>query len=260
MKTGAQLYTVRAYTQTEADFALTIGKIAEIGYKTVQISAIGHIRPETVREICDQKGVEIVLTHSDVNRILNDTDNLIQEHDILGCKYIGLGCMPEKYRSKEWLHRFMSDFREPAKKIAAAGKLLMYHNHNLEFEAFQAEQLPNAAPHRRILEYLLEGFGPDELGITLDTYWVAAAGADVCHWIRQLKDRIPCVHLKDMQVKGMTSFMAPVMEGNLNFSGILNALEETNCEYLLVEQDICQGSPFDCLETSYRNLMAAGYC
>lgn len=78
MKTGAQLYTVRAYTQTEADFALTIGKIAEIGYKTVQISAIGHIRPETVREICDQKGVEIVLTHSDVNRILNDTDNLIQ--------------------------------------------------------------------------------------------------------------------------------------------------------------------------------------
>lgn len=260
MKTGAQLYTVRAYTQTESDFALTMSKIAKIGYKTVQISAIGSIRPEKVREICDREGLEIILTHSNVDRILNDTKALIHEHDILGCKYIGLGCMPEKYHTKEWLHRFMHDFKEPAKEIAAAGKLLMYHNHNLEFEAFEAEQLPNANPRKRIMEYLLESFGPDELGITLDTYWVAAAGADVCQWIHLLKDRIPCVHLKDMQVKGMSSFMAPVMEGNLNFPGILKSLEETCCEYLLVEQDTCQGSPFDCLETSYRNLKNAGYC
>ncbi len=260
MKTGAQLYTVRAYTQSETDFALTISKIAKIGYKTVQISAIGNIRPERVREICDREGVEIVLTHSDVNRILLDTKALIREHDILGCKYIGLGCMPERYRTKEWLHRFMADFREPAKEIAASGKLLMYHNHNLEFEAFEAENLPNAAPRKRILEYLLEGFDPSELGITLDTYWVAAAGADVCQWIELLKDRIPCVHLKDMQVNGFNQLMAPVMEGNLNFPAILKALEKTNCEYLLVEQDVCQGSPFDCLQTSYENLKAAGYC
>lgn len=62
MKTGAQLYTVRAYTQNEKDFSCTIGKIAEMGYKTVQISGIGKdIRPERVREICDGAGLEIVL-------------------------------------------------------------------------------------------------------------------------------------------------------------------------------------------------------
>lgn len=49
------------------------------------------------------------------------------------------------------------------------------------------------------------------------------------------------------------------MEGNLNFSAILSLLEKTDCEYLLVEQDTCQGSPFDCLKTSYDNLAAAGY-
>mgnify|MGYP000491320917 FL=1 len=42
------------------------------------------------------------------------------------------------------LSHFMDDFKEPAKKIAASGKLLMYHNHNTEFEAFEAENLPNA--------------------------------------------------------------------------------------------------------------------
>lgn len=257
MKTGAQLYTVRAYTQNERDFARSMKKIAEMGYKTVQISAIGkEIRPERVREICDAEGLEIVLTHSDVNRILYDTERLIAEHDVLGCKYIGLGAMPDKYRTPEWLAHFADDFKEPAKKIAAAGKLMMYHNHNFEFRKFHAE---GAAQEKRMIEYLMEWFAPDELGFTLDTYWVQAAGADVCQWIRLLGDRIPCVHLKDMAMTAEGPVMAPVMEGNLNFDGILKELERTDCEYLLVEQDVCQGSPFDCLKTSYDNLAAAGY-
>ena len=260
MKTGAQLYTVRAYTQNEKDFSCTIGKIAEMGYKTVQISGIGKdIRPERVREICDGAGLEIVLTHSDVNRILNDTENLIKEHDILGSRYMGLGAMPDKYRTKEWITHFMDDFREPAKKIADAGKLLMYHNHNFEFQKLAPCRDNGADREKRIIEYLLEGFKPEEMGFTLDTYWVAAAGGDVCQWIAELSDRIPCVHLKDMAVEGFSQLMAPVMEGNLNFPAILKALENTSCEYMLVEQDTCQGSPFDCLKTSYDNLAAAGY-
>ena len=85
MKTGAQLYTLRAYTQNEKDFARSMKRVAQIGYSTVQISAVGRdIRPERIREICDGEGLEIVLTHSDVNRILYDTDRLIAEHDIMG--------------------------------------------------------------------------------------------------------------------------------------------------------------------------------
>lgn len=251
MITGAQLYTVRDFIQNENDFADTIKKVAAMGYTTVQISAIGKdIRPERIRGICDEAGLKIVLTHSDVNRILNDTEALIAEHDIMGCDYIGLGCMPEKYRNAETINQFAEDFREPIKKIAAAGKLFMYHNHHLEFEKLNGKLM---------IDYLLEAFSPAELGITLDTYWVQAAGGDVCQWIRRLKDRIPCVHLKDMTVLSGTPQMAPVMEGNLNFAGILEALESTCCKYILVEQDVCQTSPFDCLKQSYDNLAAAGY-
>lgn len=50
MKTGAQLYTVRAYTQKERDFECTVEKIAQMGYKTVQLSAIGKdLKPERIR-------------------------------------------------------------------------------------------------------------------------------------------------------------------------------------------------------------------
>ncbi|MEE0729571.1 MAG: sugar phosphate isomerase/epimerase, partial [Oscillospiraceae bacterium] len=107
---------------------------------------------------------------------------------------------------------------------------------------------------------LLESFAPEELGFTLDTFWIQMGGADVCDWLEKLSDRIPCVHLKDMSVKGMDPIMAPVMEGNLNFPKILETLERLGkTKYLLVEQDVCQGSPFDCLKRSYDNLHALGY-
>lgn len=250
MTVGAQLFTLRTYTQTPEDLDYSLGKVAEMGYETVQISAIGPIPAQTVRDLCDKHGLQIVLTHTDPGRILHDTEAVIQEHDVMGCKYIGIGMMPEKYRHPEWLWRFAEDYKEPAKKIAAAGKLLMYHNHNLEFQKFGG---------RLVLETLLESFSPEEMGVTLDTYWVQMGGGDVCGWLEALKGRIPCVHLKDMAVRGMEPVMAPVGEGNLPWQKILEVLKaQGGTEHLLVEQDICEGSPFDCLEQSLKNLRALG--
>jgi len=251
MKLGAQLYTLRHYIQNERDFAFSMKEVAKMGYTTVQVSAIGPIAPEKIRSICDENGLEIAITHTNQERILDDTDAVIREHEIMGCDYIGLGMMQERYRTPEWIDHFVSDYKEPAKKIAAAGKLLMYHNHAVEFQKFNG---------KLVMDTLLDGFTPEEMGITVDTYWVQAAGGDVCAWIEKLGDRIPCVHLKDMAALGNEHIMAPVMEGNMNFKAILETLEKVGkTKYLLVEQDECQESPFVCLEKSYKNLSALGY-
>lgn len=251
MKLGAQLYTLRDYTQNEKDLDYSLAQVAKIGYTTVQISAIGPIAPQRVRELCEKHGLEIVLTHTDPNRILNDTQAVIAEHDVMGCKYIGIGMMPKKYLSPQWLWHFADDYREAAKQIAAAGKLLMYHNHNVEFQRFGG---------KLVMDTLMESFAPDELGFTLDTYWVQMGGADVCAWLEKLAGRIPCVHLKDFAVKGWEPAMAPVGEGNIDFKRVLEVLGRCGTEHVLVEQDICEGSPFDCLETSYRNIRKLGLC
>ncbi|HIU67792.1 MAG TPA: sugar phosphate isomerase/epimerase [Candidatus Caccomorpha excrementavium] len=249
---GAQLYTIRDYIQTEKDIRFSLGEVAKMGYTTVQVSAMGKIDPHVLRGICDELGLKIVLTHNGIDRIINDTDRLIEEHNILGCDYIGLGAMPDKYRNGWWIHHFADDLREPVQKITAAGKRFMYHNHNFEFEKVDDQ--------KRIIDILLEEFTAEEMGITLDTYWVQAAGGSPLEWVEILKDRIPCIHLKDMTVKGFSPAMAPVMEGNINFKAILDKLEELNCtKYLLVEQDTCVGSPFACLKKSYDNLASLGY-
>lgn len=247
---GAQLYTLRKFTQNEVDLDRTLIRVHEMGYTTVQLSGIdGGIKPERIRELCDEHNLKIVLTHSNVNRILFDTDRLIEEHNILGCDYIGLGSMPEKYLTEDYFDYFIEDFSKPINKIANAGKLFMYHNHNFEFEKLNGV---------RLIERILDSFSEEELGITLDTYWVQAAGCDVVQWIHKLKNRIPCVHLKDMTVHGYEQRMAPVLEGNLNFPAIFEALKETNAKYLLVEQDTCYSSPFECLKTSYDNIVKYG--
>ena len=251
MELGAQLFTLRDYTQTAQDLDFSLGEVAQMGYKTVQLSAVGPIPAEKLRELCDKHGLKIVLTHWNPDRILNDTEAVIKEHDIMGCDYIGLGMMPKKYATPEWLPHFAQDFQEPAKKIAAAGKLLMYHNHNIEFQKFDG---------KLVIDTLLDSFAPDELGFTLDTYWVQMGGADVCDWIEKLGDRIPCVHFKDMAVKGWEPIMAPVGEGNLPWEKILQTLEKTGkTKYILVEQDVCQESPFVCLKKSFDYLHALGY-
>lgn len=250
MQVGAQLYTLRDFIQTEKDFARSMKKVAEIGYQTVQISGAGPIGIKKLKEICDEYGLKIALTHTDPNRIVNDTEQVIEDHFIMDCDYIGIGAMPQKYRDPEWYPYFAEDYREAARKIAAAGKLLMYHNHNFEFEKIGGVT---------ILEHLIHDFAPEEMGFTLDTYWVQAGGADIVKWIEHLKGRMPCVHLKDMAVKGMESKMAPVMEGSIDFAKVVPAFGAAGAKYLLVEQDVCEGSPFACLKKSYENLKALGY-
>jgi sugar phosphate isomerase/epimerase len=248
---GAQLYTVRSYLQTETDIRRTLKKIAEMGYTSIQLSALGKIALESLKDICDELSLRIVLTHVSPERLLNETDIVIKEHEVLGCEYIGIGSMPEKYRTVEWFGNFAADFREPAKRIADSGKLFMYHHHNFEFAKIGG---------KRMIERLIEDFPASEMGITLDTYWVQAAGADLLQWIDILRDRIHCVHLKDMDVRGMDPVMAPVMEGNMDFPAIMKALQAAGTtKFALVEQDICEGSPFDCLQTSYQNLSSLGY-
>ncbi len=251
MLLGAQLYTLRDYLQTEKDIRRSLKLVKEMGYDSIQLSGAASLDPHLMKDICDEAGLKIVITHNPDGRILNDTDRLIEEHKIYGCSYIGLGGMPNKYRNAYWIKNFAVDFQEAAKKIHDAGMKFMYHNHHFEF---------NKIDGRAMIYELLEGFTPELMGITVDTYWLQAAGCDVNEWLEILKDRIDCVHLKDMQVIGNDTTYAAIGEGNMNFPSILKKLEELGTtKHILVEQDTVIGSPFEALKQSRTYLKGLGY-
>jgi len=244
MKIGAQLYTVREFTQTAEDFAATIKKIADIGYEYVQVSAIGPIPTQDVADICKANGVGITITHTNQARVKDETDAVIAEHRILGADYIGIGSMPIEYRNAEGIKRFIADFAPAAEKIHAAGMTFMYHNHAFEYQKYDGKLM---------MDYLIEGM--PNIGFTLDTYWVQVGGADPAAWLKKLAGRVNVVHFKDVIYADDKQLMGEVMEGNLNWESIFVACREAGVQYAMVEQDNCYGAdPFKCLETSYNNL------
>ena len=124
----------------------------------------------------------------------------------------------------------------------------MYHNHHFELMKIGGEIL---------LEKMCRDFAPEEMGITLDTYWIQKAGGDPASWLEKLSGRVPCIHLKDMTYEGN---MAVIGEGNINFDRVFEKAEKSGTKYMLVEQDDCYGeNPFDCLKRSYEFLKSKGF-
>lgn len=248
MQIGAQFYTVREHCKTLEDFALSLKKVADIGYKTVQISGVCPFEPEWLKKQLDQNGLKCVITHTPGDRICNEPETVAAEHDVFDCKYVGLGSYGFNPDRGESLEHMIETYSAPAQKLHACGKYFMYHNHAKEF---------NRLDGKLILDHICENFSAEVMGITLDTYWVQVGGADPAQWLEKLAGRVPCIHLKDCAFEQK---MAVLGEGNMNFDRIFEKAESAGTEYMLVEQDRCYGEdPFDCLKRSYQFLRAHGF-
>ena len=246
---AAQLYTVREFTKTPADITETMKKVAKIGYEAVQLSALGEMDPAELRKVCDGEGLKVCATHIGYQQMADDPQGVIDLHHTYGCPYAGIGGLPGEYRSAEGFAKFAREASETARRLAEGGIKFVYHNHNFELERFG---------DRTGLQILYEDSDPEVFLSEIDTYWVQAGGGSPAAWIRKLAGRAPCVHLKDMTMRGHDQIMAEVGEGNLDWPGILAACREAGTEWYIVEQDTCERDPFESLAISLRNLKAMG--
>lgn len=248
MQLGAQFYTIRNFCKDTDGLAESLKRVADIGYKTVQLSGICAYDADWMKEELRKNGLTCVLTHTPLDKIKGETEKVIFDNKTLGLDLVGIGGY---YGYKDGVTTIIDEFKDAVQKIKANGMRLTYHNHDHEFVKVDGKV---------ILEHVSEFFGPDEMAFTLDTYWVQSGGADPVMWLNKLKGRTPCIHLKDMLFTAEKERrMAPVGEGNLNFDAILKTAIDTGVKFALVEQDNCYGEdPFDCLKRSYEYLKAQG--
>ncbi len=249
MQIGAQLYTVRQHCQTLEDFALTLKKVADIGYKTVQVSGTCPYDAPWLKAQLDENGLRCVLTHIPVPRLTGETAQVIADHHGFGCENIGLGwyAFNEEKEEESFAH-FMDTYPAIARQVREGGRYFMYHNHDQEFRRHEG---------KLILERLAEEIPAEVMGFTLDTFWVQAGGADPAQWLERLSGRVPVIHLKDYAYGRK---MAVIGEGNINFDRVFEKAASGGTRYMMVEQDDCNGEdPFECLARSYRYLKSCGF-
>ena len=244
-----QLYNVRE--ELKKDFDGTLGEVARIGYKYVELAMAGFFGKTAAqfRESLDSAGLGAVSAHVPYRELIRDPEKVIDFYVDIGCKYIVIPYLDKEDRSSgpnyEDVKVGIAKLGEAANK---KGAVLLYHNHEFEFALYRGKYA---------LDELYESIPAEILQAEIDVCWVKVSGVDPADYILKYTGRSPVVHLKDFasagtginmpgydfitevekdRAAGVFPFRA-VGYGDQNFPGIIKAARKAGAKWLVVEQD-----------------------
>ena len=241
---AAQLYTIRDFLKTPSEIAQSMQKIRAIGYESVQVSGMGAIEESELNLILADNGLTCCATHESTKSLFETPQLVVERLQKLDCKYTAVPS-PGGYsiETLQDVNEYSSNIEKAGKALQAAGQVLTYHNHHLEFRKLDG---------KTILDHIYDSTDATVVQAEIDTYWVQFGGGDVVSWCEKLRNRLPLLHLKDYGITDDNKVnFCEVGQGNLRWKEIIAASEKSGCEWFIVEQDTTPGDPFDSLKTSF---------
>jgi sugar phosphate isomerase/epimerase len=261
MKKGVQAFTVRDYFGDKETCRETIRKIAEIGYDSIQWGAPKCMTVQETVDLLKEFNITNCSGGASYDALLGGGKAITEAAETaraFGTNIISVGTLPEEYRyNQDGIKKYAASLNKIAADLKKEGCVLSYHHHALEFFSFGGGV--------NGMDILTGETDPDGVQFCLDTHWLTSAGVDPVYWIKKMKGRIPLIHFKDyaiiegaVKIEDVFKMFAEVGEGNIAWPRIVEACKEVGVEYVIVEQDKCMRSPFDCLKTSFDNMVKMG--
>jgi sugar phosphate isomerase/epimerase len=247
---GVQLSTLNALMLK--DFEGTLARVAEIGYRQVEFSAMGFLgRPvEQVQALLAANGLEApvgrvtpalpenfsTLPRSEAMKIYRArggiehlAENVRHSLDgalALGQKYLNLpGLRPDDFRSLDQVKANIEKLVEAGEICAREGVLFGYHNHSWELLP-----IDGVVPY----DLMLSETDSDVLAFQMDSYWIVKGGGGLRDYLRRHPGRFPSCHLKD--IDGAGDF-ADVGDGEIDFPAFVRFALAQGTEHFFVERD-----------------------
>ena len=253
---GVQLYTVR--DAMAKDLNGTLSKVAATGYTTVEGTYGGAqgfygMAPKEFAALLKTTGLAMPSAHYRLGEektngvaaqgtILNGWDKAVEDAQAVGLKYMVCAWLSPAERGSldhyKALAGYLNTAGEACKK---AGIQMCYHNHDFEFDK-QGDMYP--------YDVIMANTDKDLVKMEMDLYWVTKAGQDPIALFNKYPKRYPLLHLKDMD-STPKKFFTEVGNGVIDFKKILSHADTAGMKYFFVEEDVCPGSPFDSIKTSY---------
>jgi sugar phosphate isomerase/epimerase len=244
-----QLYSVR--DMTARDFAGTMKKVAEIGYKLVETAGYGNLKTaKEARKALDDAGLKAVSGHFSIDMLEKQIEQVVEDAQTLGLEMVVCPFLPEERRKDAAGYEAVAKSLEKAGlTLHQYGPVLAYHNHSFEFQK---------SGGKYGMDILLDNTQPHLVAAEIDVYWVKHAGVDPVEYLNKLGDRVRALHLKDM-LPGEEKRFAPVGTGIIDFKAVLAAAEKNGVRYGIVEQDrTYDKATLDAIRTSFENLKKMG--
>jgi sugar phosphate isomerase/epimerase len=241
-RVGLQLYTLRS--ELARDFEGSVRRVAELGYREVELAGLHNRTPVAVRSLLDECGLTAPAGHFPLASLTpEELPGVIDTCAALGHRW--LVCpflMPQERQTLDHYRRHAELFDRVGEACRAAGLRFAYHNHDFELQALDGE-VP--------LELLLRSTSPQLVDYELDLYWVTKGGGDPLDYFARHPGRFPLWHVKDMDATEQRSF-AEVGTGVIPFPAIFARSEQAGAKHYFVEQDVIRGDAWETVGRSAR--------
>jgi len=254
MPIGIQLYTVRDHM--EKDVEGTIRRVAEIGYKEVEIGSSSFYgkKPAELRQILTDNGLQAPSMHFEELQFRLDVDKHIAKAKEIGVSYIGLSSLGDQERnSLDAVKRDAEWFNRLGKLVSEAGCQFFYHGHNFDYASVDGAV---------IYDELIRTTDPKLVNFQLDCFWCVRAGKDPVDYFHRFPGRFPQLHIKDLKpgyppTTGHDSrpgAFTEVGQGIIDWRKIFAAAPEGGLKHFYVEQDEWDRDSMDSAKISYTYL------
>lgn len=251
-KIAVTLYNLREYCKTKEDLDKTLGRVKSIGYEAVQVSGLGPIAPEDVKELLDKHNLYVCATHEGYPGLIDNFDNIVKKMKLWDCNFTAVGSPGPMFDwTKEGVPNFLKTLSDTGKKFAAEGLMFGFHNHHQEFTRYGEKTL---------LDQMYDEISPDILKAEIDVHWIQRGGGNPVKWIYKVAGRMPVIHFKDYTIIEKEPHFCEIGEGSLDWPEIIKACEDTGVRWYSIEQDkeIPNRNIFDSIEISFKNLKKFG--
>ena len=109
MKIGAQFFTVRDFCKDLNSLSESLKRVADIGYKTVQVSGTCKYEPEWLEEQLKKCDLKCVITHIPADDLIKNPTKVARDHYTFDCNYVGLGWYGFDGSEKD-MNKFLSEY------------------------------------------------------------------------------------------------------------------------------------------------------
>ncbi len=252
MPIGLQLYTVRDHL--EKDLAGTFKKVAEIGYKDVEIGGTFDFygkKPAELKHMLNASGLRPLSTHFTEELLKTHLAKSIADARECGITFVGLASLDEQDRqSLDAIKRDADWFNQVGEAANKSGCHFFYHGHNFDFGSVEG-----------VTEYdeLLRRTDGKLVSFQLDCFWCVRAGKDPVDYFNRFPGRFLQLHIKDLKPGFPPSTggddrpgaFTEVGQGVIDWRRIFKAAPRGGLQHYYVEQDECDRDSLASAKMSY---------
>lgn len=235
-----QLVSVSRDIQTPQGLREACRRVADLGYRAVQVSGIydAPLTTTEIRSACEDAGLRICATHEKWDLLLDAPEQAAARLLEIGTRLTAYP-YPSGFELSDpaQLEQLIARLTAAGRVFADRGLTLCYHNHTVEFQRIGGTT---------VLEKIYDSIPADLLQAELDTMWIQLGGQSPEAWCRRMQGRLPILHVTDFAIDtAKQPVPTAVGAGNLPLPAILQAAEEAGCEWFVVELYKYPADPYE---------------